>query len=561
MPRDWDEYKSMALKPDGVRSDPESMSLLGIGPKLRPDPREPPPCCKCPPAGPGAVEQVMMGLWDRWLYYFWFGPDPAKAHKSRVVEPDLRKAGVRGHPGGSKQCCECLPNMEALPTYNSNSFRHAPPLAPELPSLESMLHDGLVVRMFMRLWGRLPPLGTDQTSERALLGNAAITYMSDERYVQKSWQGWVDTLHRLGATSLLKELPVWRSIRAPRKPAETEIFATIDTLWQDLMAQGGMSQADIDETASMGLSGQDAQRLEAVSTACKGAVPDEEDETWCMDALPFKGKVMEKYERCALVGNSQRLLLGEAGAAIDSHDAVLRLNTAHTFNIKQFTGSKTTFRLLSKDAVKQYLEDIDGELALAGNETVIAMPSDYTDYFQLVHAVRQRSKRASTMKLQPAFVKRAEALLHQLRQKLETILGVQYSGPSAPSAGFVGLAFLTSVCAKVDVYGVLLGDVLAQWDPHNTFRAPSSSFHYYEENGYLFQHPRIEELAHSWELEHDVLQILEGAGHIRHHLAPVRNPVTEEEVMQHGVDKVNEANCIRKPGQMWSPFRHMCVTE
>eukprot|EP00959_Pyramimonas_sp_CCMP1952_P102872 2151314-Pyramimonas_sp.AAC.2 len=38
------------------------------------------------------------------------------------------------------------------------------------------------------------------------------------------------------------------------------------------MAQGGMSQADIDETASMGLSGQDAQRLEAVSTACK--VPD-----------------------------------------------------------------------------------------------------------------------------------------------------------------------------------------------------------------------------------------------------------------------------------------------
>eukprot|EP00959_Pyramimonas_sp_CCMP1952_P371953 7788680-Pyramimonas_sp.AAC.2 len=47
-----------------------------------------------------------------------------------------------------------------------------------------------------------------------------------------------------------------------------------------------------------------------------------------------------------------------------------------------FAGSKTTFRLLSKEAVKAYLEDIDGDLALQGNETVIAMPSDYTDYFQ-----------------------------------------------------------------------------------------------------------------------------------------------------------------------------------
>jgi hypothetical protein len=94
-----------------------------------------------------------------------------------------------------------------------------------------------------------------------------------------------------------------------------------------------------------------------------------------------------------------------------------------------------------------------------------------------------------------------------LQEKLESILGVQYSGPSAPSAGFVGLAFMMSVCSKVDVYGTLLGDVMAQWDPHNAFRSPSSSFHYYEENGYLFQHPRIEELTHSWELEHDVLQV------------------------------------------------------
>jgi hypothetical protein len=78
-----------------------------------------------------------------------------------------------------------------------------------------MLHDNLVVRLFLRLWGRLPPLGVDKTSEHTLVGNAAIKYLSDERYVQKSWQDWVDTLHRLGATNLLKELSVRTHILAP----------------------------------------------------------------------------------------------------------------------------------------------------------------------------------------------------------------------------------------------------------------------------------------------------------------------------------------------------------
>ena len=81
---------------------------------------------------------------------------------------------------------------------------------------------------------------------------------------------------------------VWRSIRAPRKPGESEVFATIDTLWQDLMSQGGMSQADIDETASMGLSGQDAQRLEAVSTACKVIIH------WIIALLVFRATAWQR---------------------------------------------------------------------------------------------------------------------------------------------------------------------------------------------------------------------------------------------------------------------------
>mmetsp|Transcript_6277 Transcript_6277/g.8491 ORF Transcript_6277/g.8491 Transcript_6277/m.8491 type:complete len:613 (+) Transcript_6277:45-1883(+) len=497
----------------------------------------------------------------------------------RKADEDLKKSGVRGSSIGSKhdqQCCECLPSMDELPGHSgvvgemkglAASMLHGPPMmappqAPSgLPTMETMLQDALVVRMFLRSWGRLPPLGADATSERALLGNQASKFYNNPAFLHRAWEGWLDTLHRLGATNLLKELPEFRVIKAPRRAEDLDVLATIDSLWQDLRDQGGLSQEDVDETTSMGLSNQDAQRLEAVSTACKGAVPDEEDETWCMDALPFKGRIQERYDRCALVGNSQRLLLGEAGLAIDSHQLVMRINTAHTFNIKQYTGARTDFRILSKAAVRQYLEDFDSELPLESNVTLLALAADYTDFFQLVHSVRGRSSAAATKRLKPVYADRVKEMLQALKGKLETFLGVQYIGPVEPSTGFMGLAVLLQLCSKVDVYGMQLGETLARWDPHNAFRASSSSYRYYEENGHLYNHPRINELHHSWELEHDVLQILEGAGHIRHHVAPVRNLLTEEEVLQKGVDRVNEANCIRKPGQMWSPFRHMCITE
>jgi len=525
-------------------------------------------CCECPnldkPLMIEIEDQVVStaGSIRAWaLYYFWFGAkpsSPSSRQRKHSTETDQKKSSssLRGYgPASSRQqCCECPAGTRAA----------SPPQQPaaELQSMETMLHDALMVRLLFRAWGRLPPLGSDATSERALVGaQAAGKYLSSPNFARESWLGWVEALHRLGATNLLKELKAFRAIKAPRKE-EADVYGTIDTLWRDVMAQGGMTQEDVDETASMGLSSQDAQRLEAVSTACKGAVPDEEDETWCMDALPFKARPSEHYERCALVGNSQRLLLSEHGAAIDAHDAVVRLNDAATFHHMQaFAGSRTTLRVLSKEGVKKYLDDFNGELQLEPNVTVVALTADYTDFFQLAHAVRARNPLAETKKLDPRFVRRAEELLEALRTKIETFLGVQYSGPTTPSTGFLGLVLLLQMCNKVDVYGMQLGDIVARWDPHNQFRATSSSYHYYEENGILFNAQPLNELEHSWELEHDVLQILEGAGHVRHHLPPIRNPATEEEVLQQAIDKVSEANCIRHPGHMWSPFRHMCISE
>lgn len=62
-----------------------------------------------------------------------------------------------------------------------------------------------------------------------------------------------------------------------------------------------------------------------------------------------------------------------------------------------------------------------------------------------------------------------------MQTKIETFLGVQYSGPMTPSTGFLGLVLLLQMCNKVDVYGMQLGDIVARWDPHNQFRATVSS--------------------------------------------------------------------------------------
>ena len=56
---------------------------------------------------------------------------------------------------------------------------------------------------------------------------------------------------------------------------------------------------------------------------------------------------IQRYPRCALVGNSQRLLLHKFGEEINGYDAVMRLNQAPTGAFADWVGSKTTYRMIN----------------------------------------------------------------------------------------------------------------------------------------------------------------------------------------------------------------------
>ena len=60
-----------------------------------------------------------------------------------------------------------------------------------------------------------------------------------------------------------------------------------------------------------------------------------------------------KFESCAVVGSSGRLLNSDFGAEIDAHEFVVRANNAPTFGYEDDVGGKTSMMILSSGAIRQ----------------------------------------------------------------------------------------------------------------------------------------------------------------------------------------------------------------
>jgi len=219
------------------------------------------------------------------------------------------------------------------------------------------------------------------------------------------------------------------------------------------------------------------------------------------------------YDKCAVVGNSQRMLLTERGRDIDSnYAAVMRLNQAPTEGFETWVGGKTDFRMINNFWANTYTrkgekklasdETLKKKLALEPNVTLIVSRTDAFRYMKLVQLVERLRPDVGVVMLAREGVDVVGKYLRGLKLRIETTRGMEYAGKGSPSSGFVAIYLMMQVCKEVDVFGVgQLGE--------------TTSWHYWEERNFLSSREFGLEPHHSFDLERDVLQMLDEAGLIR----------------------------------------------
>jgi len=227
-------------------------------------------------------------------------------------------------------------------------------------------------------------------------------------------------------------------------------------------------------------------------------VPELPDED--LGFFPDSGRPPVRYDRCALVGNARGLLSANKGEEINAHDVVMRINQASTVGYEDQVGNKTTLRLVNRKWAAAYQRDT--RLKLETNVTLMCSRTTWPLFLRVARAVAARRPDVRMALVSREVVDTTGTVLRELKDRVEQVRGVPYLGKASPSSGFVGVYLLLQMCQEVNVYGV--GDGMA------------GSWHYFEERAFADSREFGMDPHHSFELEHDMLQVLDAAGFIRH---------------------------------------------
>jgi len=226
-----------------------------------------------------------------------------------------------------------------------------------------------------------------------------------------------------------------------------------------------------------------------------------------LEFLPEQGAPPVQYGRCALVGNARSLLGSTNGEEIDAHDAVMRINQAITTGFEEQVGNKTTMRLVNRKWAAAYKKSFS--LQLEKNCTLMCSRTTWETYLQVARSIRQRRPDVTMQLVSREVVDSSGMVLRELKDRVEKVRGVPYLGKASPSSGFVGVYLLLQMCDKVSVYGV--GDGMA------------GSWHYFEGRAFAQSREFGNDPHHSFELEHDMLQVLDEGNFITHNLIAHEN--------------------------------------
>ena len=232
------------------------------------------------------------------------------------------------------------------------------------------------------------------------------------------------------------------------------------------------------------------------------------------EMLKLAPRYNRDFKTCAVVGNSQRLLLDSNGKEIDGHSAVIRMNNAPTVGFDRFVGNKTTLRTLNSIWTQRYSNtQIDSNkvanvMPLELGVTLVGTRVVPGDHFALQQRLRKSGRGdVSFVKMTDPSIAQAGKLLQNYKTALESVRKLEYAGKGSPSSGFLAIFAALQICDQVTVYGV---------GTESDLRSGSSQWHYWEKADYYQTSREFGEAPHhSWELERDVMLVLEATKKLR----------------------------------------------
>ncbi|XP_006278089.1 beta-galactoside alpha-2,6-sialyltransferase 2 [Alligator mississippiensis] len=172
--------------------------------------------------------------------------------------------------------------------------------------------------------------------------------------------------------------------------------------------------------------------------------------------IPLDKLYAHGFGSCAVVMSAGAILNSSLGDEIDSHDAVLRFNSAPTHGYEKDVGNKTTMRIINSQILTNPNHHfIDSSLykdvilvawdpaPYSANLNVWYKKPDYNLFTPYVQHRRKNPNQPFYI-LHPKFIWQLWDIIQEnTKEKIQ---------PNPPSSGFIGILIMMSMCDEVHVY-------------------------------------------------------------------------------------------------------------